>query len=146
MNKLSFFVIILCTPIIFLFNSCKKEAGEGGTSVIRGRIWVRQYDALCSKLQNSYWSYKEKVYIQYGDGVGLNANGKNTDTDNNGYFEFEYLRNGNYKIFIYSADSTSIVGLPRNPNAPKKSVVLNVEITKRKQTIDLGKITILETK
>ncbi len=137
----SFFVLIS----LFVL-SCSKSPGTGGTSTIRGRIWVRQYDKACSTLNSAYWGYKQTVYIQYGNGVGLNANGGSTQTDYNGYFEFDFMLNGSYTLFVYSADSTKIVGPPLNPTAPQKAIVWTTSISKRKQTVDQGTIDILVAK
>ena len=141
---LYFFISFIALNIV----SCKKSPGPGGTSTIKGRIWVRQYKRPGNTTPpftnlNAFWGYKQTVYIQYGDGTGLNANGGSTNTDYNGYFEFDYMRSGKYTLFIYSDDSLAIAGPPVNYQAPQKAVIVNTEITKRKQTIDVGTMTIL---
>ena len=92
---------------IFLF-ACKKEAGEGGTSVIEGR--VMNYSISFNGTSNDTTIFpkpKEDVYIIYSDDEG-EVWDDNFETHWDGTYRFEYLRKGSYTIFIYE-DST-IVG------------------------------------
>lgn len=134
-------------PIILLFLflsyilSCKKEAGEGGNSSIKGKVWVRKHDPGFTTVLNQYPGADEDVYIIYGNQVGVNDRIR---TDYEGEFEFKYLRKGNYKIYVYSKDSASIVGPPSNPTAPDIAVVKEITITDKKQTVDAGIFVILK--
>lgn len=145
MKKIFAFIFLSLVVTILNF-ACKKMPGPGGTSKITGRIWVRQYDKTFSTLNFKYWGGNYNVYILYGDEPGLSGQGQNTKTDYNGYFEFSYMLNGKYKVYAYSADSLAVIGPPLNPTAPQKAIVIEAEITKRKQTIDLGTIAILLNK
>lgn len=124
------FLIVLFS---ILFISCKKEAGEGGKSTITGTVWTKNYNETFTVLESEYWAADEWVYIVYGDNLGY---GDRQNTTYNGTFEFKYLRPGKYTIYVYSKDSTL-----QSPSG-KTAIVKTVEITKRKQTINLPKITI----
>lgn len=121
--------------------SCKKQAGIGGTSSIKGNLLVRQYDLSFSSFDEEYPGADEDVFIIYGDNITY-ADRIRSSYD--GAFEFKYLRQGQYKIYVYSQDSAAIVGPPANPNAPKKAIVVEVEISGNRQAVDLGTITILK--
>ena len=129
-----------------LVNSCKKEQGTGGMATIRGKIWVRQYDKVFSTLNYQYAGYDQKVYILYGNTPGLAGSSQDTRTDYQGNFQFQYLQKGDYKIYVYSADSAAVTGPPVNSTAPQKAIVKEVTISSRKQTEDIGTITILINK
>ena len=55
---------------------------------------------------------------------------------NNGDFEFKYLYKGNYKVYVYSLDSTL-----QSPSG-HVPVIKELEITGRKQIMDLDTIKI----
>ena len=103
MKKIALFFILG----IFLF-ACKKEAGEGGTSVIEGR--VMNYSISFNGTSSDTIIFpkpKEDVYIIYSDDEDEVWN-DDFETHWDGTYRFEYLRKGAYTIFIYE-DST-IVG------------------------------------
>lgn len=133
-------------PFLLLNNSCKKAAGTGGRASIKGKIWVRQYKSIdfSTPLFAQYEGTNQTVHIIYGDNLGED---NHATTDYNGSFEFQYLRKGNYKVYVYSADSA--VCSTQGANAlyvPQKEIVQDVNITDRKQILDLGTITILKNK
>jgi hypothetical protein len=121
-KNFAFLIIIL----IFTLYGCKKPPGEGGSASINGRIWVKDYPAMLE------WAgYDEYVYIIYGDEISYGDRIRSTF---DGRFEFNFLRKGKYKIYSYSF----------NPSAPlvDSAVIKEIEITGRKQKIDLGDIVI----
>lgn len=137
------FILIIGLFFFFLFLSilsCKKEAGEGGNSSIKGKVWVRKHDAGFTTVLNQYPGADEDVYIIYGTEAGVSDRVR---TDYEGEFEFRYLRKGNYKVYVYSEDSAAIVGPPSNPTAPDMAVVKEINITDKKQTVDAGTFIIL---
>ncbi len=128
------FALIICSFLIF--NSCKKEPGEGGNASITGNVWVQAYNNNGNSQSFEYVGADIDVYIVYGDGPGYDDR---TKTDLNGIFKFKYLRKGKYTIYVYSSEilNTSpavVVG----PIAKK----VEAEITNKKGTIDVGKFTI----
>lgn len=121
---LLFFAIFFGT----LFNSCKKEAGSGGSSTITGRIWVKDYPGPLE-----YGGLDEDVYLIYGDDVSYSDRVR---ANYDGYYEFKFLRKGDYKIYVYSADITGTI------NSGKEAIIKEVSITKNKQTVEVPTITI----
>ncbi len=131
--KRTIFKLIVVVLAIMLVSSCKKEAGEGGNSSIKGNVWVVNYNSTFTSINNEYVGADEYVYIIYGSDVSY---GDRIKTNPEGGFEFKYLREGNYTIYVYSKDKTL--------SAPSgiTSVKVNTNISKSKQVVDLGTITI----
>jgi hypothetical protein len=133
------FIFILSVAIAI--TSCKKPAGQGGNSSIQGKIHTKNYNSNFSILLNQYAGADVDVYIIYGDDASY---GNKVKSGPDGVFEFQYLRKGAYKIYTYSKDSVGIVATPPysvlnpNLNAPKIAVIKNVDISKKKQTVDAG--------
>ncbi|NBV36592.1 MAG: hypothetical protein EBR94_04875 [Bacteroidetes bacterium] len=97
--------IFNCIIIIGLLfaGGCKKEPGVGGNASISGQVITRKFNATFTGILGTYPSADHYVYIVYGDNVGYDGR---TKTDNNGYYKFQYLYPGKYKIYTYSKDST----------------------------------------
>lgn len=93
--------ILLCFFLITLY-SCEKPEGTGGRSSISGKLYaINCYDTTTDYGTDAALS-GQRVYIIYGDD---NVYSDNMQTSENGAFEFNYLRPGNYSIFTYSTDS-----------------------------------------
>ncbi|HTF80517.1 MAG TPA: hypothetical protein VL947_02290, partial [Cytophagales bacterium] len=91
---------------IFLFlslASCKKEEGRGGKLSITGSVLARYFSGNLSKFTQQQPGTDIEVYLVYGDNIGV---GERIRTDYQGNFKFEYLRPGNYKVYVYSKDTT----------------------------------------
>lgn len=114
--------------ISVFFLACKKPAGEGGSSVIRGKIWVKDYPG-----PSEYGGMEEDVYIIYGDEASY---GDRVKTNYDGTFEFKYLRKGKYTVYVYSDDITGTI-----PSA-KEVIKQEVTIDKNKQEIEVPVMTI----
>lgn len=97
MGRKYFLIIIL---FIIGLSSCLKEEGEGGTSTILGKVFVKNYNAeLIGEPRWEGYAPDEDVYIIYGtDSIYSDRFRTNYD----GSFRFKYLRPGNYTIFVYS--------------------------------------------
>jgi hypothetical protein len=117
--------LVLIFMSIFFF-SCKKGPGVGGRATIQGKIYTVNYNSTMTVAQDSGYLGGQKVYIVFGDETAV---GDNVDTDNNGSFEFQYLRKGSYKVFTYSKTF---------PNHLDSAVVQSTEITDRKQEVVLS--------
>lgn len=128
-------IIPLVFFLVFSFSSCKKEAGEGGNSSIYGSVTVRNYNSTFTDLLSEYPGADEDVYIIYGNDKSYSDKIK---TNYLGIYEFKYLRPGNYKIYIYSKDSTL-----QSPSGIVP-VVKEVEITDNDQEIKAPDITIFK--
>ena len=94
--------LFICT-IIFGFMACEKPSGEGGTSIIEGKIiyFTSSYNTVTGIVDTHYYPKAGKdVYIIYSDDRGGVYDDK-FDTDYNGKYHFEYLRKGEYTIYTY---------------------------------------------
>lgn len=124
---------ILAIALTVATSSCKKPAGEGGNSSITGMVHVTNYNSNFTVVNAEYPGADVDVYIVYGDEVGI---GNRIRTTPEGKFEFPYLRPGKYRVYVYSKDKDAY--LAGNPNPPDKAVSVDVEISKKKQTVDVG--------
>ena len=93
--------------ILIIFYSCEKEAGEGGTSSIEGKITANNigaeifYNPLISQNDTLplYPVPDQDVYIIYGEGSIYDDS---FETSWDGTYRFDYLRKGTYNLFTYS--------------------------------------------
>lgn len=133
MNKSLFYF----TLVLSLINmSCKKPAGEGGQATIKGKVYTENWNGNFTVLNDEYYAQGEKVYIIYGDDTSI---GDETRTSYDGSYEFKNLRIGNYKVYALSADSSSGAALSKTIE-----ILKNVEITKKKEVVEVPTITILD--
>lgn len=130
-SKSTLFLAIFA--VLLFFSSCKKEAGEGGNASIRGKVWVKDYNANFTVLNSEYPGADEDVYIIYGDDISY---GYRVKASPDGSFEFKYLRKGKYKIYIYSKDKTLT-----SPSL-MTSIEVEASISKNKEKVDVGTIEI----
>lgn len=113
----------------------KKLPDDGGGGRIEGRVFARDYNASFTVLISEYFLADEYVYLSYGDNVGYETRIK---TDYNGYFRFDNLRQGPYKVFVYSKDSTLTIPGGIVP------VVKDIYIADNNQTISTPQFTVLQ--
>jgi hypothetical protein len=131
--KRSFIFAAVLTGLIII--SCEKDPGVGGTSVITGKVLVREYNANFTVLTEQYYGPDVDVYIIYGDDP---VYGDKFSTSYDGTYRFEYLREGKYTVFAYSEDSANY------PTQKKIPVMREVKITERNQTVTVPEIVILK--
>ncbi len=105
---------------------CTKPEGEGGTSVIYGKVYAFDYNNS-GVLQGEYYLPDEDVFIIYGDGDNYYDDSYKTSFD--GSFRFQYLRPGTYTVFVYSDCETCPSGT--------EEITQVVEITSNNQDIVL---------
>lgn len=125
--------ILAIAILTLVITSCKKPAGVGGKSSIRGTIWVEDWNAGFTVKNGEYAGYDEDVYIIYGDDVSYSDK---TKANYNGEYEFKYLRKGKYKVYVYSKDKTLV------SVSSDISIVKEVEITDKKGVKTVEQITI----
>ncbi len=126
--------ILFCILAVMpCFVSCKKTPGEGGNAQIKGQYWSRNYDPFFSYVTGRYPAMNETVYLFFGDDA---SPGTSTKTDENGNFEFKYLRKGKYRVVVYGNQK------PDATSASSYALTHNVTIAKRKDMIDIGLDTI----
>lgn len=128
--RLSVYLVVLAMLASVLFQSCEKDPGEGGNSSIRGYVHVTDYNSTFLVVQGEYPGADEYVYIIYGNDVSY---GDRIRTSPDGTFEFKYLREGKYTIYVYQEDTTL---------SGQSVVARTIEITGKKQTVDAGRIDI----
>ncbi|MEI6574904.1 MAG: hypothetical protein WCO63_01875 [Bacteroidota bacterium] len=125
--------LLLIITILTVTLSCKKEAGIGGSSTIKGSVYAKYYDKTFTILNGEGWSQEQDVYIIYGNGSTYDDHVR---TNYDGTFEFRYLEKGHYKVYLYSKDSTLTIPSGQFP------VFREVEITKNHATIEIPKFDI----
>lgn len=123
MRILPVIFLVLLTPAFL--GGCENGAGEGGTSSIKGKIYIRNYNGS-GDLVSEYYAPEERVYIIYGD---ADFYGNDTRTSYDGTYEFHYLRKGTYTVFAYSDCDTCASGT--------EAVKLTAEVTKNHSTVEL---------
>jgi len=128
--KISVFLLM-----VYALSSCSKEAGEGGKASIFGKVYVKDYNSTFTVLNGSYYGGNVVVYIIYGDDKSY---GDRIRTSYDGTYEFQNLRPGKYQVFAYSKDSA---GVSASGTVP---VIKNIEITKRKQDVQVDDIVIFD--
>jgi hypothetical protein len=121
--------------ILAVFISCEKEEGTGGTSTITGKVKVRDYNGNFTFLIGEFYGGDEDVFIVYGDDE---VYGDKVATHYDGTYRFEFLREGNYKVFAYSKDSASY------PVTKTVAVIKEVSITGKNQKVKVEDIIILK--
>ncbi|MGZ6539764.1 MAG: hypothetical protein ACXVEB_15425 [Bacteroidia bacterium] len=124
--------IIAIALTIITASSCKKAAGEGGNSKIIGNIWAQKWNNSLTVMSGEGPGANIDVFIIYGDDTSY---GNKISSSPDGTFEFQYLRPGKYTIYSYSKALITST----NPNG-KVEVKVDTEITKKKQTVDVGRI------
>jgi len=96
------FHYLLATCIaLLLCMSCNKNEGLGGTSSIEGYVYsiVHRADVLTV---DTIPAAGEKVYIVYSDNEDDPVADKHVETNQNGMYQFQFLRKGNYIVYALS--------------------------------------------
>ena len=127
---------IMLAVVATIAAGCKKEAGEGGTSTITGKVTVRDYNGSFPFFYETYPAQDEDVYIIYGDATTGYDNRTRTSYD--GTYRFDFLRKGDYRIFVYTDDTLNIFSLAQQP------VISEVQIDKNKTTVEVPEVIIVK--
>lgn len=101
-----------------LIAGCERPEGEGGTSVIYGKVYARDYSAS-GVFQGEYYLPDEDVFIIYGDDDNYYDDSYKTSFD--GSYRFQYLRAGTYTVFAYS----DCLSCPSGTEAISQTVVIS---------------------
>lgn len=134
MKKNMIFRLILLFLIPALLYSCKKEPGPGGTSTIYGKVLVKDYNSTFTVLNEVYYGPGVWVYIIYGDDRNYS---ERIQTGIDGAYEFKYLRQGSYRVYALSKDST----LSTNAMIP---VIKNIDVPSGTHDVDAGDLVIFD--
>ena len=125
--------IFLLVIIGIVITSCTKVEGEGGSGSIKGFIYEYKLNILGDTISR-YAAADQDVFIIYGDDHTFYDD--NIQTSYDGSFVFPYLQKGKYTVFVYEDCPTS------DCPSGKKEILRTIEITKKKQTVDLDTIDI----
>jgi hypothetical protein len=125
--------IFLLVLIGLIITSCTKEEGEGGSSSIKGFVYEYKLNILGDTISR-YAAADQDVFIIYGNEDTFYDD--NIKTSYDGSFVFPYLQKGKYTVFVYEDCPTS------DCPSGKKEILRTIEITKKKQTVDLDTIDI----
>lgn len=130
--------------VFLLFYGCKKEEGPGGTSTIKGKVIVYDYDPayLNPAPSNIFPAGNERVFIIYGESNTTYNDDFRCSYD--GSYEFKHLQKGKYRLFAYSKDSTGAYNGSVNSQAPDVPIFVDVEITGNGKTFEAPDIIILD--
>ena len=128
------FLIVLMILTISIF-SCSKEEGEGGRASIKGHVFAKNFNASFTQLLTSYYAPEEDVYIIYGDNDNYDDRVK---TGPDGAFEFKNLRTGNYKIFVYTKDTTFTIA------SGVEAIYADAEIKDKEEVVELPDFEIIK--
>ena len=111
----------------FFLYGCEKTEGPGGTSTIKGKIIVHDFDAAFQSAVpiSIFPAIDHDIFILYG--LDHTTYDDDYKTSYDGSYEFKYLQKGHYRLFAYSKDSTGAkIGFPKGDDIP---VFIDVEIT-----------------
>lgn len=134
MKTIKLFSILL--GVLFLLQNCTKEPGYGGNSGISGIVKLRRYNTDFSKIKEEIVLANADVYIIFKDGQGY---GDKVKTAYDGSFIFNHLVPGDYKIYVYSADTTLLV-------SGQIPITVDATIKKAKELVNVGEIVISDNK
>lgn len=126
---------LLLTTICFTFFSCDKEEGEGGKATIKGKVFTYDVSDLTGDTLASYYALEERVYIIYGDN---NIYDDDTRTHYDGSFQFQYLKKGDYTLYVYSDCDTCA--------SNKTTVIKEVKIDDNKAMVEVPQFDIINLK
>jgi hypothetical protein len=94
------FSFVLLLSFTGFITACNQDEGLGGTSSIEGYVYnVVHQDDNYSFRTDTFPAVGKKVYISFGNEASV---GDDIDAGQNGYYRFDYLREGNYKVYALS--------------------------------------------
>jgi hypothetical protein len=117
--KGSICIVLIASAV---FTACKKGPGEGGETTIYGKVWAEEWDDLTYTQHYDTldrWAMDEEVYLIYGDDASYS---ERTRSGPDGVFEFKYLREGDYTVYVYS-------GAPNNSTTPGGKVAVSKRVS-----------------
>ena len=90
---------LLCIGLL-CFVSCNQKEGEGGTGTVKGYVkLINHPDDNYTLPADTIDAAKTDVFIVYGNS---DFYGDDVETDDKGFYKFNYLTPGNYTVFAYS--------------------------------------------
>ena len=127
--------LIMAVLLLAAVAGCEKPEGKGGKATVRGKVFASDFDNTQRYPISRGYVSGERVYIVYGN---TNVVGDDTRTSYDGSYEFKFLTEGHYKVYVNSLDTTEYFK-GRDMTNP---VMLDFDITNPKQVITLEDIKI----
>ena len=99
-SKIILALVLVCLSL----TGCNNKEGAGGTGTVQGYVrLVHHPDDDYQLTADTLNAAKTDVFIVYGDEAFY---GDDTETNPDGFYQFEYLTPGNYTVFAYSTLAT----------------------------------------
>lgn len=92
--------VLLIFSLLVVYG-CAKLEGEGGRSVLQGKVYEINYSQESAYNLDTFPAVDKKVFIVYGSG---SIGDDDVQTNASGSYQFGYLRKGNYAVYTYSDD------------------------------------------
>ena len=137
MKSIQILTTFLLVSTLTLF-SCIRTPGEGGSASITGSVELIRRVQLNNPQSDvdTIAASNVEVFIIYGDRLGPDDK---VDTNPDGDFTFEWLRTGDYTLYVYSED-TSVTSTP----LPRVAFSYEIEIQDKDDVILLDPFVIYD--
>ena len=124
----------LLLSISLVFTSCVRTPGEGGRASITGSVDLVRRQVIYNPNSNpdTIAASNVEVFIIYGDHISPDDK---VDTNPDGGFAFEWLRTGDYTLYVYSEDT--LTPSASSTPLPRVAFSFEVEILDKDDVIDL---------
>ena len=128
-----FFILAL-----LILPSCTKTPGEGGRASITGNVEIIRRAQLNNPDSNidTIPATDAEVFIVYGENISPDDR---VFTNPDGDYAFNWLRTGDYTLFVYSEDTSAVA----NP-LPQIAISTTVTIEDRTEVVDAGTIAVYD--
>ncbi len=113
--------VILILFVCLAFISCSDEEGVGGEATLRGYVWQIDYNREFTKIKFEGPAMNKDVFIIYGSDTTTFHD--DTETHWDGSFEFRYLKEGSYTVYVYSKDSSGAAENIESPDIVVKKMI-----------------------
>ena len=122
-----------------MLTSCVRTPGEGGRASITGSVDLVRRVQLNNPSSNddTIAAVDTEVFILYGDNVSPDDR---VFTNPDGDFAFNWLRTGDYTLYVYSEDTSDTPNVP----LPKVAMFTGATIDDRDEVIALDPIIIFD--
>jgi hypothetical protein len=122
--------IVLPLLLSILIISCKKEPGPGGLASIKGKVYAYDFTTGKTLVAEGYMG-DLRIYIATADD---SVQFDDIRTSYNGSYEFNSLRKGKYKIWVFAKSDTATV-LPLQGPDNLLYYMQEVEVKEKKEEV-----------
>lgn len=135
MMSVRFISLLAVSTLVLTLTSCRKDEGVGGIATLRGKVFLYRYNTNTLAVQDTVVADNEDVYLIYGTDHSFYDDDYKTSYD--GSYAFKNLRPGDYRIFVYSDDTTGLYNQTMDRFKPKIPVFMDIHIGKHQQEISI---------